>query len=305
MTRLRHHSVSLLAVLLALALGVALGGGPLSDLGKAVADDNGSARDADALAARLAAEKAAGDYRDQVTDALVPAAVQGQLTGRPVSIVTLAGADQKVVAELALAVEQAGGTVTGQYDARPDLVAPDKKSLVDTLSKQVADSVSDTGVAPDATTYDRMGQLIGRALATAEPRGEATDQASTDILGSLRGAKLMSPPADATQRGSLVLLVLGSEPTDTAGETNIYGGLLTGLAARANGVVVAGTTGSATGGLLKTLRAEPGVTEAVSTVDSVQTASGRLAAVLALAQEKQIGPRHYGAEGVDGVLPQE
>ena len=305
MTRLRHHSVSILAVLLALALGVALGGGPLSDLGKAAADDGGSGRDADALAARLAAERTAGGYQDDVTSGLVPAAVRDQLTLRPVSIVVLPGADEQTVAGLASAVTQAGGTVSGQYDARPDLLAPDRKSLVDTLSRQVAEAVGNTAVAPDATTYVRMGQLVGRAVATTEDKGAATDQAATDILGSLRGAKLMSSPAETSQRGSLVLVVLGDEPTDPAGETNIYGGLLTGLASTTDGVVVAGTTASATGGVLKTLRADPEVTAAVSTVDSVQTASGRLVTMLALGREKQGGPGHYGAEGADGPLPQD
>ncbi|WP_167880415.1 copper transporter [Nocardioides guangzhouensis] len=304
MTRLRHHSVSILAVLLALALGVALGGGPLSDLGKAVADDGGSGRDADTLAAELAAERTAGDYQDEVTSGLVPAAVKGQLTLRPVSIVVLPGADQQTVAALTAGVAQAGGTVSGRYGARPDLLAPDKKSLVDTLSSQVTEAVGTAAVAPDATTYVRMGQLIGRAVASVSDHGAATDQAATDILGSLRGAKLMSSPAETTQRGSLVLVVLGDEPTDKAGETNIYGGLLTGLASTADGVVVAGTTASATGGVLQTLRADDETAAVVSTVDSVQTEAGRLATVLALAQEKQGGPRHYGVDGTDGPLPQ-
>jgi hypothetical protein len=304
-TRLRHHSVSILAVLMALALGIALGGGPLSDLGRAVADDGGSGRDADALAARLDDQQAASAYQDTVTERLLPAAVEGQLGRRPVSIVTLPGADDATVAGLASAIEQAGGSVAGTYAARPDLLAPDKKSLVDTLARQVTDAVETTAVDPDATTYVRMGQLIARGVATGEDRGTPMDQKSTDILGSLRGAKLMDVPPEAAQRGSLVLVVLGDEPADTDGETNIYGGLLTGLADGTDGVVVAGSTASAGDGVLELLRAEPTVAEAVSTVDSVQTGAGRLVAVLALGHERQGGPAHFGAEGADGPMPQD
>ena len=39
----------------------------------------------------------------------------------------------------------------------------------------------------DATTYDRIGQLIGRAIATTEHRRGA-DAEAADILASLAGA---------------------------------------------------------------------------------------------------------------------
>ncbi len=105
------------------------------------------------------------------------------------------------------------------------------------------------------------------------------------------------------RRASLVLVVLGSEPEDTTGVTNIYGGLTAGIAATADGVVVTGSTSSATGGLLKTLRGDAAFTEDVSSVDSAQTAAGRLVAVLALDRAASDGAGQYGAEGADGALP--
>jgi hypothetical protein len=97
--------------------------------------------------------------------------------------------------------------------------------------------------------------------------------------------------------------VLGSEPEDTTGATNIYGGLASGIAATSDGVVVTGSTTSATDGLLKALRGDAAFTEEVSSVDSDQTAAGRLVAVLALDHEKADGPGQFGAEGADGALP--
>lgn len=303
MTSFRYHVVSLLAVLLALAAGIALGGGPLSEVGRAVgATDGGSATRTAALTERLGAASAASGFQDEVAAGLGAGAVRDLLDRRGVAIVVLPGADEKVVSGLAAAVRDAGGTLTGEYAVRPAMLAPDGKSLVDTLGSQVAESVKGVEVPTEATTYDRMGQLIGRAVATTENTGEAPDRASTDILSSLRGAKLMSAPEE-TERASLVLVVLGSEPTDSTGAANIYGGLVAGISNRADGVVVTGSTSSATDGLLSTLRDDETFTASASSVDSDQTAAGRLVALLALDREEVDGPGQFGAEGADGALP--
>lgn len=304
MTTFRYHVVSLLAVLLALAAGIALGGGPLSEIGRANgATDGGSATRTAALSDRLDATSVASGFQDQVATGLGAGTVRDLLERRAVAIVVMPGADEKVVSGLSSAVQDAGGTLTGEYAVRPAMLAPDGKSLVDTLGSQVAESVKDVDVPTEATTYDRMGQLIGRAMATAENTGEAPDAASADILSSLSGAKLMSSPEEARRRASLVLVVLGSEPADATGAANIYGGLVDGIAARSDGVVVTGSTASATDGLLRTLRDDAAFTEAASSVDSHQTAAGRLVTLLALDREKFGGPGQYGAEGADGALP--
>ena len=304
MTSFRYHVVSLLAVLLALAAGIALGGGPLSEVGRAVgATDGGSSTRTAALTEQLGAATAASGFQDEVVAGLGAGAVRDLLDRRAVAIVVLPGADEKVVSGLTKAVQDAGGTLTGQYAVRPAMLAPDGKSLVDTLGSQVAESVKGVEVPTEATTYDRMGQLIGRAVATTVNAGEESDGASADILSSLRGAKLMTAPAETERRASLVLVVLGSEPTDSTGAANIYGGLVTGIAKGADGAVVTGSTASATDGLLSTLRDDTTFTAAASSVDSHQTAAGRLVALLALDREKSGDPGQFGAEGADGALP--
>ena len=304
MTTFRYHVVSLLAVLLALAAGIALGGGPLSEIGRANgATDGGSTSRTAALSDRLDATTAASGFQDRVATGLGAGTVRNLLDRRAVAIVVMPGADAKVVSGLGTAVQDAGGTLTGEYAVRPAMLAADGKSLVDTLGSQVAESVQGVDVPTEATTYDRMGQLIGRAMATTENTGEAPDAASADIVSSLAGAKRMSSPDEAKRRASLVLVVLGSEPEDATGASNIYGGLAEGIASRSDGVVVTGSTASATDGVLRTLRDDAAFTEEVSSVDSHQTAAGRLVAVLALDREKFAGPGQFGAEGADGVMP--
>lgn len=304
MISFRYHIVSIAAVLLALAAGVALGGGPLSELGRPsdAAGERAEGR-AEELARELESTEETAAFQDAFASATASRALSGELEGREVAVVALPSADEEVTTSLTRLVQQAGGSVSGSYQAQPGLVAADGKSLVDTLGAQILESVDGTDVPAEASTYDRMGQLIGRAVAAGGEGGARVDGAADDILSSLRGAELLTGSSDTGNRGSLVLLVLGSQPPEGEGVQNIVGGLATGLGTQADGMVVAGTTGSATNGILGLLRDEVSFTSNVSSVDSVQTVSGRVATVLGLAEDLRNEPGHYGAVGIDGALP--
>ncbi|MBD8869277.1 copper transporter [Nocardioides donggukensis] len=305
MISFRYHVVSVVAVLLALAAGVALGGGPLSEVGRGAGDEAAQrAQDRSAqLSRQLDRTEGTAAFQDDFASGTASAALKNRLTRRPVTLVSLPGADTEVATGLAGFVKQAGGSVVGRYEVRDALVAADGKSLVDTLGTQLLESVEDTGVPAEATTYDRMGQLIGRAVATSDDGGANVDGAARDILSSLRGAKLLTGSSDAERRGSLVIMLLGTELAEVDGVQNIVGGLASGMATQSDGLVVAGSTASASDGVLGLLRDEVSFTAGASSVDSVQTVTGQVATVLALAAEQAGEPGHYGAEGIDGALP--
>ena len=145
----RQHLTTLVAVFVALAVGIVLGGGLLSD-------------------------------------------------------VTVPGADEQVVTALTERIAAAGGAVTARYDLTETMVGPDQKTLVDTLGSQLMTQQGDA-IAAEATTYDRIGQLLGLAVATATPEGEATNGKGRAILESLAGADLVTAPADVERRAPLVL----------------------------------------------------------------------------------------------------
>ena len=69
-------------------------------------------------------------------------------------------------------VTAAGGTVSARYDLSEDLVDPAQKSLVDTLGSQLLTQQAEGDVAAEASTYDRIGQLLGLAVATKEAGGQ-------------------------------------------------------------------------------------------------------------------------------------
>lgn len=305
MISFRYHVVSLVAVLLALAVGVALGGGPLSEIGRGAGDaatERAESRFAE-LEGRLDLAESTAAFQDDVAGSLGQRAIGSALSGRPVSILAMPGVEEPLLSSLGDLIGQAGGSVAGTYAVQPGMVAPDGKSLVDTMSTQVLENVEGTEIPAEATTYDRMGQLVGRAVATEEEGGTRSDGPAGDILSSLRGAELLTTSTGGQVRGSLVLLVLGDEPADPEGVENIVGGLATGIGAQSDGIVVAGTTASAAEGVLGLLRDQVSFTANVSSVDSVQTVTGRVATVLALGAAGAGDPGHFGALGIDGAVP--
>ena len=281
----RHHVVSLVAVFLALAIGVTLGGGPLSDLGRAAtASPAGSVQDT--------AVERDSVFADRFAAASAPVLYDGRLRDRSVAVLTLPGADPDVVAGLSAGIKAAGGSVGGTYVAQAALVSADQKSLVDTMGSQLLTQLDPGAASAEAPTYERMGQLLGLVLSS--PKGSGTDAGS--IRQSLAGADLLTSPEDGT-RSPLVLVVLGDDVDDA-----ILSGLVTGLDAMATGVVVAGDSESGVSGDLSGLRAEPDA-EGAASVDGVETSLGQVTTVLALARSLTSPGGAFGASGSDGAVP--
>lgn len=295
MITLRHHLLTIVAVFLALAAGIVLGGGPLSDVGPTAATSSGEADTAPA------ADRAQTDYTESVVSALGPATVSGRLAERSVAVVTVPGADEQVVTALTEQVTAAGGTVSARYDLSADIIDPGQKSLVDTLGSQLLTQQAEGDVAAEASTYDRIGQLLGLAIATKEAAGQDVNGKARAIVDAVSGAGLMAKPGEVAQRSPLVLVVLGTDAGDE-GSDAILAGLAQGLAVQAGGVVVAGATSDGGEGQLGRLRADP-VSAAVATLDGVDTVAGRVATILTLQRSLTTPGGAFGASGADGPVP--
>lgn len=292
MITFRHFLTSLVAVFLALAVGIVLGGGPLSD----VTDP----APAPAAATEATAPSAAGAYADGFAGAVGPLLTSAKLAERGVAVVTVPGVNEETLTALAEQVSAAGGSITGRYSLTDAMVLPEQKSLVDTLGSQLMTQQGKT-IAADATTYDRIGQLLGVAVATTTPEGDAPSGKQTGIIDSLVGAGLLAFEGTVARRAPLVLLVLGSEPAAEGGDS-ITAGIAAGLSRAATGVVVAGTLADGGEGQVGRLRAEP-VSAEVATVDGIDTAAGRVTTVLALSRALGTKGGAFGASGADGPAP--
>lgn len=294
MITLRHHVLTIVAVFLALAAGIVLGGGPLSEVGPSVAAA-GTDKDAEP-----AEDQPGADYSNAFLTAIGPPILGGRLVDRSVAVVTVPGADEQLVSALTEAVASAGGTVTARYSLRDDLVDPGQKSLVDTLGSQLLTQQGDA-VAAEASTYDRIGQLLGLALATKEAEGQDVNGKSRAILDAVTGAGLMEKSGEVDRRAPLVLLVLGTDAGDE-GSDAVLAGLTEGLAAQATGVVVVGTLQDGGSGQLGRLRADPAAAS-VASVDGIDTVAGRVATIITLQRSLSTAGGSFGASGADGPVP--
>lgn len=293
MISFRTHVVTLVAVFLALAIGVVLGGGPLSEIGRG--DENTEALEADVANARAEAsfgERFASD---------AAGALYGQkLKDREVTIMTMPGVESSLVKEITQEIEGAGGEVILTQELGSSLVNPTEKSLVDTLGSQLMGQLPEGTVAADASTYERAGQLLGFIAATKSDRAVGRSSESEAVADGLKGANLLPEVASGPGLAPLVLIVMGDEVTGDGGDA-IIGGIIRGVAAKARGVVVAGRTTSDDGQLAR-LR-ESDALGTASSVDGVESAAGRVAAVLALGRAYDTQGGAFGATGSDGSLP--
>ncbi|MGR6963891.1 copper transporter [Geodermatophilus sp. URMC 61] len=297
----RYHLVSLIAVFLAVALGIVIGTTALNapileDLEGEVA---ALAEDKRALETQTQELQAQLDTSDAFDQAVAPALVAGGLTGR--SVVLLATGEDvaaETVEEVSTLVGQAGGTVTGTVRLQPQYSDPATAAEVQSY---VTGPGLPTGVQLPET--DDTGQLVGALLAQVlmrptAPGAPAPDTAAlSSVLAGLRALDVLDVESSSvTPADFAVLLTAGAPLEEDAGQrTDTLVDLALALDAAGSGAVVAGDPASAGDtGLVGVLRADPENSAAVSTVDNVGAASGRISTVLALGRESQGTSGAYG-----------
>jgi Copper transport outer membrane protein, MctB len=216
-----------------------------------------------------------------------------RLSRRPVALVSMPGADAATLAALRSQVSAAGGQVSATFVVRSQLVDPEQKNLVDTLGVQLAQQVRGR-LDSHLSTYPRIGELVGLAVST---RGSASSPAGQDAVAvrqSLAAAQLLTVPKGDLSLAPLVLVLMGS-PVDQA----IADGFVSGLAARARGVVALAPSRDAT---MAGMRDDDAARQ-VTTVDGSESSAGRVAAVLALVRAWTRQGGAFGASGADGAVP--
>lgn len=310
MISFRYHIVSVVSVFLALAIGVALGGGPLkgevdNTLVQQVEADRQTKAD---LQSEIASLRAGNTFTDRFADSVAPRLIGGSLQGRPVTLVVLPGAQETVVTSLTELIGAAGGTVGATLRAGEGLVDVQQKQLVDELSSQLLDNTPDVNVPDNASAYERLGALLARAVATDADAGAPVDDAANSILSGLSTAGLLSPADDPTRRGSLVVFVAGTgvgTDEERQGAAAIVAALAKAVDADTDGVVVAGPVPAAReGGAVDAVRRDVVAARDVSTVDALGRTAGQVVTVMALAEQKNGRTGHYGAvDAAGGAVP--
>ncbi|NHC14237.1 copper transporter [Motilibacter deserti] len=307
----RYHLVSLIAVFLALAVGVVLGAGPLDDpIGQtvesradALSQSNNELRDDKAELA----DQISG-YEDFITRT-TPALVGGRLEGTTVALVGMPGVTEGQAETARAGLEAAGAAVPGSVLLTDDWTAEDRATeLDDALTRLMPPDVS---FPEDTSSAARAALVLARGIVTADPAAAgAADPAAKTLLEGLREDGFLTAEDEPWKRGSLVAVLapLPEEPKpgeDTTRERSVLLAVPRMLATAGAVTVVAGPTGSAeSGGLVADVRSDSEVAATVSTVDDVDTPAGRATLALAFVAARADDPGHYGdGPGADEPLP--
>ena len=296
--------------ILAVALGVAAGAGPLQR-GNSARDRELAAQKAQVVRTQQQLEvlKETAAFAEAYAGATGPALVQGTLAGRSVALVTLPGADPDVVAQLRAGIEAAQGKVTSQVDLAAAMARASSRQLVEALTSQMVTQSPGLAVPPDAGGYERFGVLLARAIGTGPtgtPARAAYDTTAVSIMSGLQSADLVKVSQPIEARAGLALVVTGPEAASeaAAADNAVPVTILQGLGRQLPTVAVGPTGAAGSRGVIGALRANSGAGAVVSTVDSAETAMGRVVGVLALAARARGTVGQYGAvRAADGVLP--
>jgi hypothetical protein len=289
MISLRQHAISLAAVFLALAVGVVLGSGFLSDtLLSSLRDEkrdlysqiNGLNDQKNVLNEKLSA---ANNFDNQ----LVGRIVHDALAGKSIVVFRTPDAKDDDVAAVSKIVGQAGGSVTGTVSLTQEFVDANSAEKLRTV---VNSSVLPAGQQLSTKLVDQgsqAGDLLGIALLiNANPTIPPVDDTQRDtVLAALRDTGFVTfQPTDHLGAANAALIVTGgSLPQDAGNQGVSVARFAAALAPHGSGTLLAGRDGSATGGAaVAVARADAATNSAISTVDDVEAAPGRITAVLGL-----------------------
>jgi len=298
---LRHHVISLAAVFLALAVGVVLGSGLLSD--SLLSGVRAEKKDLRSQISELNDEKnALNEKLDAVNhfDSLVAGRiVRDALAGKSVVIFQAPDADGDDVESLTRTVGQAGATVTGTVSLTQQFV---EANSAEKLRSVVTSSVLPAGAQLNPALIDQgaqAGDLLGIAvLINRDTAIKPADDAQREtVLAALRDTGFISYGDQQIGAADTALVITGGAVADDAGNQGTsVARFAAALAPRGSGTLLAGRDGSASGSAaVAVTRADAGMAAAVSTVDDIDTEAGRITAVLGLAELIGGGdPGQYG-----------
>jgi hypothetical protein len=295
----RYHLVSLIAVFLAVALGIVIGTTALNApiLADIKSQVSALEKDKRSLEDRTQQLQSQVESTDTFAEAVAPALVNNTLTGRSaLLVVTNQDVPGDTVDQVAALIKQAGGTVSGTLTLQPAYSDP---STATSLQNYVTGSGLPAGVT--LPPVDDPGQLVASLLAQVlmiPPTGTAPNRAAvSSVLAGLSALNVVTAEGDSVAPAdyAVVLTAGGFTGADAADRNATLTELVTALDSAGFGAVVSGDVASAgSNGLVGVIRDDPTLSAAISTVDNVGTAAGRISTVLALVSEGDGTSGKYG-----------
>jgi Copper transport outer membrane protein, MctB len=294
MINFRYHIVSLMAVFLALSVGIAVG----VSLGPSV--DQGLLRQAEQdrkqvteLRNEINRRNALDAYRQAYDEQTDDPVLQGALRDVRVAVVAMPDAPGRVVTDLTAAVATAGGTVVREVEIRPDAF---DAARADALAEALAGLADQVPLTDDMSQAEKVGAALARSVAS--PQAESRDPLALALDTALTRAGFATISRSTDAQAQLVLVV-GAEATDPPAEAALLTAhvqLDLALRERAAVVVAGPNSGEIEGTDVLAVRTDPQGNQRLSTVDVADLSSGVVTTMLA-GQEQLLGRegQHYGA----------
>jgi Copper transport outer membrane protein, MctB len=287
----RYHLVSIVAIFLALSLGLLLGSTQLQPyvqkglqgLSKTEQRQiNNYLQQKQQLQGQVSSE-------NQFALANAPAILHDVLAGQRCVLVLAPGADPSVTTGVAQAVQTAGATVTGQLQL--DASFFDKTAATSQKLAQVAAQYAPSaGLTLTGTAQAQASELLAHLIMTQDKAGQPLpgerDLISMQAVQALAGAGFLSKSGQPWNRATLAVVIIPATP-QSADDTNAQSQALVTMAQQLNlaglGTVVAGTVaGSGSGSAIDVMRAG-GRSVHMTSVDNADYAIGQIVVAQSLA----------------------
>lgn len=305
----RYHVVSIVAVFLALALGLFLGSTTLQgfvfqDVKQRLTNSEDHVR---ALETKVDQLNNQQDHDRGFDQLIEPYAVTGRLSGQLVVVVSAPGASGDTRSKLMTALERAGATVTADVRVQSALIDPKQDAFLSGL----ADRVTIPGRAiPPGTGAERVVAQIADVLGVRPATRPLPSSTVANVLSTYADGNLLStPPVHGNQPrpGTLAVVLTGPPPPRNAdpqlvqSEQAVLVDLAKDLDTTSLGAVVVGPAPNATGQTDLVATVQSGTGTGVSAVRGVDQSAGRIAMVFALIEQLNDKFGSYGT--VPGSTP--
>ena len=311
MINFRFHLVSLVAVFLALALGVMMGA---TVIDRAIV--NGLETRIDTVGKRAdrtrdenVALKARLDALEQYSEQALPLLVGERLKGVPVAVVAVRGVDEGAVRQTADILRNGGAVLDGVVWLEPSLALPDVSAEV-----KLGDVLGDP-FQKGADLRRAAIEALGRRLAMG-PGAATNEPGSVDVLAGMGTAGFIAfesmggdfDPSRYPLAASRVLVIDGSQgklKTDVVSLPLIRALQVAGAMVALGEVFAEVEAGPARGAIVSGVRDDQALATRVATVDDLEQSRGRAALALALDELGRGQAGHYGeGPGASRQLPE-
>lgn len=297
----RYHIVSIVAVFLALGIGLLMGSGVV---GEPLLDNiRERARDVQSFNDRLKDDVVDLEHELSVSrsfaETVEPMLIEDRLAGTDVVIVDVASGDVPLDALLETLEDRAGATVASIITISEDF------ALV--ADEDVADLARITGSAAEVSELRIEGarQLGARIAALAEGRRGARERVDLiQVLEEEGFVDVAEEEEDAPVPPGSSVVIAASGDTDTTFRIDQVVTALGAAAAESAPVVVVETSDSAWG-IAGSVRGDGDLSNLIATVDNVDKLAGRIALAMTLERLEGEEPGHFGEKsGASSVIPE-